>query len=1776
MATMKVKDKQLKDKLTLRRSLLSTLETVKAFMDNYEEERDFPQVPVWLEILDQAFQDCLKVQSEIEKMDNGDAPLVKHLQERHQFQSRYCATKGWLMNRRLLDLNSTINVHDATPAQPTSFHLRLPKIDLPKFDGDYSRWLGFRDTFKSMVHDVKDIPLVAKLQFLLQSLEGEARTPYETVDIVAANYVITWEALLKRYDNKRFLTKQLYRTLHDLAPIRKESAQDLHHLVDDFQRHVKALAKLGELVETWDTPLICMLSYKMDPATLRAWEEYAAKSDNVGYEACIEFLYQRIRILQTVSTEIQHRSQAAPAKVAGPHSFSKKLPTTKAVANSATASSRPSPPSCIACPEKHLLFQCSAFQRMTVEQRRELISQKRLCWNCFKSSHIARRCDSKYTCRHCHERHHTLLHKSSSDPAAQSTPQYPTQQANSHGSGILVPEVSVPAHSSSPSTVFLSTVSLWIEDRFGRQHSARALIDSGSQSNFISKKLARRLCLQSDRVRVPIAGIGETTVTVTQSVISTIHSKNNEFSSKLEFLVLPNPTSELPTSNVDISMWKIPSNFPLADPAFNVSSPIDLLLGIEQFHEYIMSGRIILGKGCPVLFETVFGWAVIGRCYGTTPPTTPVCHIATTRNLESLLERFWELESLQSDRIYSAKEIACEELYQGTTTRKSDGRYVVSLPKSQDPYIQLGESRAIAERRLLCLERKLERDASVKEAYHEFLEEYSRLGHMRRLEDPVDNSIYHYYLPHHPVFKASSTTTKVRVVFDASCRTSSGSSLNDLLLVGPIVQEDLQSIKLRFRTKPIGLVADIEKMFRQIAVCRNDQPLLRILFRQKPTDPISTYELQTVTYGTSSASFLSTRTLVQLATDEGENFPMAKKAVLEDFYVDDLISGASTPEEDVELRRQLSAMLQSAGFPLRKWASNSSAVLAEIPSEELAIQPVYEFADEQSVSTLGLIWEPHSDTLRFRIQLTPPAVELTRRNVLSYIAKIYDPLGLAGPVISTAKQFMQRLWALKNNDGNSYAWDDPLPTRIQDEWKAFHYQLNLVSDVRIPRFVSVAGATSFELHFFSDASERAYGTCVYMRSEDQRQNVVVHLLAAKSRVTPLKTRHSIARLELCAAVLSTDLFLKVIASLKSNFPVFFWVDSMTVLQWLKASPNRWKTFVGNRVSKIQIATVGHPWYHVSGKDNPADDISRGLTPAELLHQERWWTGPAWLKQTKKHWPSQLVDSVASSKAVVEECKVCLAALISPTDQLCDWLFNCFSSYTKLRKAVAYFLRYMGVLHATAAKKHPDGACAASSKTPCEPHTHLTASDLQDAEHVLCQLSQRETFPTELKALRNGRPVDKTSPMKFFNPMLSKDGLIKVGGRIQDSNSPEGMKHPIIISSKHRLAHLLADHYHRTLMHAGPQLMTTTIRQKFWILRGRDLLRQVYHQCHTCFRRKPVLIQQATADLPNSRVTSSRPFSVSGVDYCGPILLRGPHRRAGPVKAYIALFVCFSTRAVHLELVSDLSTAAFLAALKRFIARRGKVCELHSDNATNFKGAANELHLLFKMLKTDDSSRKLIFDWCANAEIRWKFIPPRAPHFGGLWEAAVKSAKSHLLKEVGNTTVTHEEMLTLLAQVEMCLNSRPITEMSNDPTDLEALTPGHFLVGSNLQSIPEADYKQLPDNKLNRWQLMQKRLQAIWKRWSTEYLQQLQARSSKGIKPPVDIRVGRLVIIKDDNLPPAQWMLGRITKIHPAHDGIVRVVTLKTASADNVVRPVVKLSLLPMPSNVNDVENEVIK
>ncbi|XP_058817910.1 uncharacterized protein LOC131681223 [Topomyia yanbarensis] len=1042
-----------------------------------------------------------------------------------------------------------------------------------------------------------------------------------------------------------------------------------------------------------------------------------------------------------------------------------------------------------------------------------------------------------------------------------------------------------------------------------------------------------------------------------------------------------------------------------------------------------------------------------------------ICNLSITNvDLEAALQKFWELEAISTGPAHSPEENRCKELYSSTVKRDSTGRYVVRLPHNEDPEVFLEASRAIAECRFHSLECRLQRDPAIKESYHRFMDEYLQLGHMRRLDEPVDDVKAHCYLPHHPVFKESSTTTKVRVVFGASCKTASEYSLNDTLLVGPVVQQDLLSIVMRFRTHHIALVADIEKMYRQ---------------RTGPDEPITTYELQTVTYGTASAPYLATRTLQQIAQDTKQLYPIASGPVTEDFYVDDFLSGAPDVESAIKLRREASAMLASAGLPLKKWASNSPEVLGDVPPDDVAIQPFHNLQDDQAVSTLGLIWEPKLDILRFKVQLPLAASVMTKRKMMSYIAQIFDPLGLVDPTITKAKLFMQLLWALKQ-DGEACEWDTPLPSTLQDEWKLFHNTLHLLSEVRVPRYISMPDAVSIQLHFFCDASERAYGTCCYVRTE-AHGTVSVQLLVSKSKIAPLSTRHTIAKLELCAAHLSTQLYKKLTAMLKLSATVHFWTDSTTVLQWLRGNPSRWKTFVANRVSL-------------------------------------------------------------------------------------DTAFN-RSQPLELRRVTAFIQRYLHLLRERVSQRRSEKEKYKPLVIPSiNPHpVHpLTIQELQHAELSLCHLAQGELFAEEISDLASGERVARSSTLKWLNPFVDPEGTVRVGGRLRNAALTDAKKHPIVLSAKHPLAVLLASFYHLKLLHAGPQLLLATLRQKFWILGGRNLVKSVFHHCYTCFRSKLTLVRQSTADLPASRVSPTRPFSVCGVDYCGPFYLKSAVRNHGPTKVYVAIFVCFSTKAVHIEVVSVLSTPAFLAALRRLVARRGKVVELHSDNATAFKGASNALNRIYRMLKVDESDRNQIFDWCSDNEIRWKFIPPRAPHFGGLWETAVKSAKTQLLKAIGNVNVAYEDMLTLLAQIEMCLNSRPLTPMPDDPSDLEVLTPGHFLVGSNLQAVPEADLKESPDNRLNHWELTQKRFQTIWSRWYPEYLQQLQSRATKGCNPPVSVDVGRVIIVKEDNIPPTNWPLGQIIKCHPVADGIVRVVTLRTAAAKEVVRSVARIALLPTP------------
>lgn len=377
------------------------------------------------------------------------------------------------------------------------------------------------------------------------------------------------------------------------------------------------------------------------------------------------------------------------------------------------------------------------------------------------------------------------------------------------------------------------------------------------------------------------------------------------------------------------------------------------------------------------------------------------------------------------------------------------------------------------------------------------------------------------------------------------------------------------------------------------------------------------------------------------------------------------------------------------------------------------------------------------------------------------------------------------------------------------------------------------------------------------------------------------------------------------------------------------------------------------------------------------------------------------------------------------------------------------------------------------------------------------------------------------PLKNLSPFLDGN-ILRIGGRLRHSNEPFSRKHPALLPRKHRVTKLIVQAYHLRFLHMGPSGMLANIRLHFWPLRGRDVARQIVNQCQRCFRARPIPMQPVMGQPPSARVSVSRPFTHTGVDFAGPITIRVGLRKSVPVKAYVAVFVCLSTKAIYLEAVSDLSADAFMACLRRFISRRGVPSHIWSDNGTNFVGTQRILRQYYTAQRTGHT----VHEDLVSEGLQWIFIPPGAPHFGGLWEAAVKSCKHHLVRTVAGVNLNFEELSTVLAQIEACLNSRPLTALSSDPSDCRVLTPNHFLLGGSSGFLPEPDVTDVHSNRLKKWIMLQKLQQGFWQRWRSEYLSSLQ-QQNKWLKKSANIRIGTLAILVEDNIPPLNWRMVRI-------------------------------------------------
>ncbi|XP_054713574.1 uncharacterized protein LOC129223035 [Uloborus diversus] len=432
--------------------------------------------------------------------------------------------------------------------------------------------------------------------------------------------------------------------------------------------------------------------------------------------------------------------------------------------------------------------------------------------------------------------------------------------------------------------------------------------------------------------------------------------------------------------------------------------------------------------------------------------------------------------------------------------------------------------------------------------------------------------------------------------------------------------------------------------------------------------------------------------------------------------------------------------------------------------------------------------------------------------------------------------------------------------------------------------------------------------------------------------------------------------------------------------------------------------------------------------------------------------------------------------------------------------------------------------------------------------------QSSSFSKELHLLRNNKAISTKSQLLPLNPFIDENDALRVGGRLQKSLLPFDAKHPWILPADHKISSLLIRQYHLIHLHAGQTLLTNILRQRFWIINCKKLVKKIINNYITCTRYRQAKTTQIMGDLPEARVTPALPFSNTGIDYAGPFALKfNKGRGSKTTKGYVAIFVCLATKAVHLEAASDLSADNFIAALRRFSSRRGAPRHIFCDNGRNFVGAERKLNDIQKFLLSVNENEDIAF-FLSQSNIEFHFNPPASPHFGGLWEM-----KFHLKRVIGETVLTFEEITNLLTPIEACLNSRPLVATSDSSLEVQVLTPSHFLIGDVLLSSLD----DIPVNNLSyssRWNLVQSMRNGIWKSWKRDYLSTLQSRV-KWRMPQPNVREGNIVLLKDSG-PAGSWTMGRVVAVHPGADFKTRVVDIKT-NCGLFRRSISKLVLLPV-------------
>jgi len=1321
--------------------------------------------------------------------------------------------------------------------------LKLPKLTLPSFNGEILEWLEFHELF-SVTIDKQKIANVEKLQYLKGCLKGEAARLILGLSLTNDNYATAMDLLQSRYGCKRRIIRTHIQALLSMKSPNIKAYISLREFVDGVNKHIRGLKTLGVSSDNYDLILYEILLSKL-PSELK--HECAKLSEEgMTLNQLLNIVETEAKHLDILNSTMQDRQKQTSTPVP-PKMLNRSL--NLFIKGQA----------CNFCQsEDHRAYQCPVFLKKTAKERVEMVKGAKLCFNCLKS-HLSRNCTSKHRCKECNKSHNTLLHfneekvQEDNIPAVQSKCFVSRQASKS----------------------ILPTFFLPVQTGNGIQYIG-TLIDSGSERSFISKSVQAKFSFPIVRKeKLNIEAFSGPIISETCDVVE-LNVQIDQNSSPVQLLVSQN-MREIKNNSIDLSRY---SNIRL--PLCDRPCDINIILGADYFYSFV-SGNVISIDEKLKFLETKLGYVAHGSL-SVAKINGDSCHsffsqcVDVDNNLD--VKAFWdnEIAGIEPASSYTEHSKLLKEF--DDHIKFSNGRYSVNLPWLPKRSIT-SDFLVHAKRRLSQTTRKLI-NARQMLNYHNVFKEYLDSGIIERCS--MDDKRPMRYIPHHPVIRNDAKTTKLRIVYDASSKEKNDLSVNECLFEGPNLFPSLLGVLIRFRLRQYGLTADIQKAFLQIEMDKDERDFMRFLWyetvddeNQWPDSNIVAYRFRRVPFGFKSSPFILNRIINHHLNTEESNFSTTVNYVRNNIYVDDLILSVDNESELLQIKTDIVQIMAKMSMNLHKWGSNSGAV---------------DNTDDSKI--LGINWNSNSDQLfvkfpmKFNIK--------TKRELLSFLCGLFDPLGLFIPTTNKLKLLVQSAWH-QNCD-----WDSEMPQNIQEELNPIYMEVEEINKFSFKRWIGFSlQCSKVELHAYSDASSQIYSTCIYFVFQcDDVQ--VSNLICAKSRVAP-KRALTIPRLELLGNLLSARLLHSISEQMPKGlqFQTKSFTDSQIVLAWIRNQHKVYKQFVQSRVEEIRGLIPINSLFYVASKQNPADLATRSNKTSAWLHNPLWWHGP---KEPSK----EETDSDQTLETNEEVMRTMAVSTISPVFE-----FSRFSNYKRLLMTVFFVLKFCKIVQ---------------------------EFDRKTIELYILKQQQRQDFPSEITKLEDGDSVSKQSKIANLYPFIDQDGLLRSTGRLQNSELSLSAKHPIILNKSYFTFLLLSD-IHANNFHAGVSQMCATSRERFWILQCRRACKHVVHRCTICQRFKSQPLQECFDTLPSERVTVAKmkPFQFCGVDYMGPILVLENKQ-----KFYVILITCMQTRAIHLELVTSLNTKDFLQAFCRFVARRGLPSQVRSDNARTFHAVALKLKL----------------------------------------------------------------------------------------------------------------------------------------------------------------------------------------------------------------------------------------